>query len=302
MRIGEFIQSLVFRYHLLRCPPVVLPTEGDVGVCTVAGSAHRDMLIHTLLSFYYVSKKALPCMVVDDGTLTTKDKAKIRYFFPGVNITNYTLATKRLQKILRKYPHSYRYRMSHLAERLNVKLFDPFLLSPFEKIIYMDCDILYYKKPTEILRWASGMSKKALFSSEYSNVYPGKDAGDISWSIVTAMFQERINPAMDTAFTSGLFCIRRSQYSLSRVEEILTYMYHVGLAETWTTEQFIFAVLSAEMDAAILPPTYRHIPYAQKIEVTDDTICIHCAYLTKPFYVSLALRRMKEKNYYQKQE
>ncbi len=146
---------------ILRILVQLLPDKSDyristsVGVCSLL--CHRDvyMFIINIFSLSYFTKSGYSVYIVDDGTLTVSDKRLLRRML-YVKIEEHSTATKKINTLLKAFPYVHQYRFHPKTANLKLTL-DVLLLAPFEKFIYMDADLLFQKRPEELLRWMSSV-------------------------------------------------------------------------------------------------------------------------------------------------
>lgn len=291
----QFILKLVLQGLTYLIPKLSLPKDGDAGVVVMLCHEHVPMLIGSLSSFYYFLKQYIPCLIIDDGSLTQKDRQKILSLFQNIKIIDSSKSKEIALKKLKKYPYCLKHRRENgVMNNFNIKLFDTILTSKFKKIVLLDADILFLNQPTEIKEWINSSSQNSLYARHfiYSNFQ--REEVDEAWLIILRMFRERINSKIDFGFNSGLICLNRSAYKLQRVEKILKYMYEVGLGETWAPEQYIFSTILAETKNKYLGDKYVHThstrEYEKQITNPFDHTAIHFAFLAKPKYYKLAIR------------
>jgi lipopolysaccharide biosynthesis glycosyltransferase len=284
--LTEFWHSFI----LFSIPSKRLLQADQVGVVTLIGHKHVYMFIFCFSSFLYYFKKNLSCTVVDDGTLTERDVTIIKRHFQGIHIILHKKANQLIYKKLLSHPSLMRYRRLKLIDRFNLKLTDPFLLTNYKKIIYMDCDILFFRKPKEILSWANHGYGPPLYIPERPIKSNQNEPGE--WAIVNNMFRDYMNLPIDRNFNSGLICIDRTQIDLELIDKSIDYTHRVKLDRTWTPEQYSLSAVCAKYKAVSLGNRYRHLIrpsdlYGQK---KINYTLLHFAYLTKPLFWKYAMR------------
>jgi len=234
----------------------------------------------------------IPAFVVDDGTLTEKDVKKIKDHIKGIKVSRRIANDKRIKKALSKYKYCLKYRSERFKDRFYIKLFDPFLLPEYKKIIYMDYDVLFLKRPLEIVSWLNSNKNFGLYATEYKykNYLPNFENRE--WKIIEKMFAKKINPSFPSDFNSGLLCLYKSSYQPKRVNDVLRYIYDVGLENTWTPEQFSLGVLFSEMKSKNIKNKCLHLT-REEIDLEKDLYkyeCVHFAYMAKNVYYPFALK------------
>lgn len=289
------LRKRIFDLLVLGVPKLKLPSSGEVGVVSVVCHGHVRMWIFTLNSFFRSLGRILPCTVIDDGSLDAKDKNELEKWLSGIRIVDSRTSRRMTLRTLKGYPNSGRYREEGaILNKFNIKLFDPVLNSRYRRIILVDSDIVFMNKLNEVSDWIRSMSNKSLYASHF--IYPGnkREGVDVGWMVVWRMFIEKIDKKIDFGFNSGFLCFDRQVYSLRRVEELMKYMYSVGLGETWACEQYCWSVLISESRNHKLGDEYVHThswdEYLGKVKSPFSRKMIHFAFLSKPHYFSLAMK------------
>jgi len=98
-----------------------------------------------------------------DGDLTGEDKKLLKEHIDGIKIIDKNFADREFGKQLRRFPRCRKYR----ARCVNsMELFDNILLSKSEKIISMNSDILFLKKPDELVKWICDGKNEMIYVHE----------------------------------------------------------------------------------------------------------------------------------------
>lgn len=112
---------------------------------------------HRYLYAYLVAIKSLlqyhsdfAVTVHDDGSLTDADKKTIRTHIPGSTIIDRAFADKTFSERINN-PFLQKVRTSYTSY---LKLFDSTLFNQSERIIILDTDTLFLKRPEHIINWA----------------------------------------------------------------------------------------------------------------------------------------------------
>ncbi len=203
-----------------------------------------DTEIHTLLGHkgvcaYLVSVKSLlrfwanvAVVVHDDGTLSARDVALISRNVGEARILDRRTADKAMAARLVDYPHCARYRRTSV---IALQLLDYWGLAKGRRIISVDSDILFLRKPEAIIGWADGNGTGALYGAEDSPHDP------------TDTFS-RYHGFTD--LNAGLLCFPRAAMSYEAVETFL----HGESEFTWWTGQCCYGVLLARWGGQSLDP------------------------------------------------
>lgn len=135
----------VLKTKALKCNPV-----SDVELHVVSGHFHLTMYllaVKSLLRFY----NNLAVVVHDgDGTFTERDMRILKRHIVGIRIIKKVIADKKMEKMLTNFPKTKRYR-SHVVN--SFELLDNLALADTQKVITMNSDVLFLKRPTQLIRW-----------------------------------------------------------------------------------------------------------------------------------------------------
>jgi len=156
-------------------------TGGDLPhfeVHVLFGHKHVGMTLWCIKSLLHCSGLKLSIVLHEDGSLTDRDAALIEKHLLHVKIVRKTEADTLMREKLAGFPNCLDYRFSpqetsdHRGTGYNMhifalRLFDFNLISEASKVLVLDCDVLFFRKPTEILEWADNAAAEGcLFSIE----------------------------------------------------------------------------------------------------------------------------------------
>ena len=171
----------------------------------------RTMAFWALKSFFHYLGERPPLVVHDDGSLTQESIRLFDEHFPGCTVVraHQADADSRLRASLQFMPlcELWRFRCDfHLAK----KLFDFACWSTEPFIVGLDSDILFFRKPSEILECMRASTP--FMSSDYQEAY------EFDAALVQRASQEfDLIPRLN----SGLFGLRRDAFDFTVVEKLL---------------------------------------------------------------------------------
>ncbi|MEM7226477.1 MAG: hypothetical protein AAF495_26125 [Pseudomonadota bacterium] len=174
----------------------------------------------------------IPLYVHDDGSLTSTDVGRLERSLPGVQIVRRADADAAARQVLAGWPNCLAFRQSHV---LSLKLFDPWIVQTTGDIILLDSDVLFFRRPTEVIDWLAHPEHRR-------NLWNRERAPD-----------ENRNPM--AGFNSGLGLLRRDLMNLQAVEDLLSKNAQGSIP--WLMEQEIYGQLSAIAGMEALPPSYH---------------------------------------------
>jgi hypothetical protein len=171
----------------------------------------RTMAFWALKSFYYHLDERPPLVVHDDGSLTQESFRLFHDHFPGCTVVRADRAEEdsRLRESLKSLPlcELWRFRCDF---QLAKKLFDfpCFATEPF--IVGIDSDILFFRKPLEVLECAS--ASVPFMASDYQEAY------EFDAALLQRAGQDfALVPRLNT----GLFGLRGEAFDFTLVETLL---------------------------------------------------------------------------------
>ena len=106
--------------------------------------------------------------------MTEPQRKQILKTLPGVRFVQRSEADESAGRFLMDFSKCQEHRASH---NFFLKLFDPCSFSVYPKYIVMDSDVLFFKRPAEVIDWATGCSDAVLYNEDTQEKYcnPRKD-------------------------------------------------------------------------------------------------------------------------------
>ena len=155
-----------------------------------------------------------------------------------------------------------------------------YLLNPFSKFIYLDADVLFIKKPTEIIEWIERKTEDSLYSGHLP--YPSDCFGYLNEIVINSFrillfryFKHPVNPTINT----GLLCIAdKDKLKLKKIDQMFQFYYEIEYARHNVVEEAAFAFALSPNHFKFLPPekyvnVWAYEEYCQS--VTSKAISIH---------------------------
>jgi len=219
----------------------------------------RTMAFWALKSFYHYLGERPPLVVHDDGSLSAESFRLFDHHFPKCTVVraDQADADSRLRESLGLLPlcDLWRFRCEF---QLAKKLFDFPCLSTEPFIVGIDSDILFFRKPTEILECVH--ASVPFMASDYQEAYDFDAPGLIP----------RLN--------SGLFGLHRNAFDFTLVETLLQAQVDASPAhrfEFWKgwLEQTLLAYLFSRSNGGRILDLNRY--QISSMLISDDTISQH---------------------------
>ncbi len=173
-------------------------------------TCHKDieMALWSLRTFACFAKLSPPVFIHDDGTLTTSDINSFHKYVPRVTVIRRSEAEPRLEEWLKDYPHCRKTRMN-LDLPLAIKLFDPWVYAPYDAILLLDSDMLFFRRPEELL--LNLRQNRPCFNADYQD----------SYSAPITELRHSMGMDIMPEINSGLLAMTRDNYDLDLIERSL---------------------------------------------------------------------------------
>lgn len=228
--------------RILGTPPVTGTVDSHCEVHAVTSGRDWLNLIWTLKTFYHYSRRHYALCIHDDGTLTSKELAALRGHFPQARVIVRAEADRVLAPVLADKPRSRAFRASN---PLALKVFDTAAYLRSDRMLLLDCDLLFFRAPAELLRRVDDTSYRCnSFNADWANGYsvdPDTVRGHLDFTLAA-----RVN--------SGLGLVHRKSLDLTAIE---TYLALPDiLSHHWRVEQTLIALASSRHGYEPLPPEY----------------------------------------------
>jgi hypothetical protein len=215
------------------------------------GEVEIHMLLHhkrvfealwALYSFVFLAGQPFRIVIHDDGSLTVADRQLLQKVFPGVSFVGRIESDIALENYFQEQGL---HRCANMRRNLIFarKLFDPVFFSKSKWILLMDSDVLFYRKPLEVLQADN------LYSCDNGYRYCLDENQMIE--LLGRPCIERFNP--------GIMKIQRKEVAFNQVESWLT---HPGFWKkdgtgNYYAELTLWAMILTTADATPLPDNYR---------------------------------------------
>jgi hypothetical protein len=185
------------------------------------GHKHVGMTLWSIKSLLHYAARSYKVVLHDDGSLTEEDIALLEEHLLSVTIIRKTVADGLIRKHLEHRPNCLRYRFSkkeatdHRGTKYDehifaLRLFDFNLLSSAEKVLVLDCDVLFFQRPREIVDWAQDPDLQGcLYGIE--QYVPLRSARH-------QITGYRYKNPLPTAANAGLLCLDKRIFNLDAIE------------------------------------------------------------------------------------
>ena len=163
-----FKNKLFGNLFLSKLPKYECSVNSDFEIHVLCQKKDAGMLRWALKSFLYFSELCPNIIVHDDGSFDMKSAAILESKFTNLKV----LFKSEADRLIKNYPGlpDYTRVYRNNGHVMIMEFFDLFLLSRSKKVMICDSDILFFKKPNEVIDFVNGKSSfDALISRQYGN-------------------------------------------------------------------------------------------------------------------------------------
>ncbi len=253
--------SALYRRRILTSPPIECGDATDLEIHLL--TCHRDLLdaLWCLKTYYHFSDTRPALVVHDDGTLEASDFETLLQHFPGCRIIRRADADAELTEFLSAYPHCLKFRLRK-DFYCALKLFDAFRHARADKLLLLDSDLLFFRRPVELLQHIA--TDRPCFLRDYQDAYAMPRVG------LETTFRMAIEPMVN----AGLMFLPRRQYTdnLDFIEHYFGTLTTDAPKDVNRHEQTIQAILLSKCGAAPLGDGYQ---ISNRAAITDHTVAHH---------------------------
>ena len=256
-----FYYKQIYRKRILFSKPIICNNGSEFEVHIV--TSQKDFLdaIWCLKTFYHYSGLRPKLVIHEDGTLSANGIKMFLKHFVNCRIIRRRDADEDMKHLLANYKYSKKNRLNK-DFFCALKLFDGFYYASTDKLLLLDSDILFFKKPNEMIEYIE--EGTPFFNSDYQNAYviPVRELN----KILGVDILPRVN--------AGLMFLRKGYYisNLNFIENYFEKMKNVIQPRDINRhEQTLNAILLSKCKAVRLNENYQ----ISKTLITDKTICHH---------------------------
>lgn len=253
-------KSLADRYNkkffneALNTPPISVNPESSVEIHSLCGQRDLNMLLLCLKSFIRFYNQ-VRLVVHDDGTLGPFGRELLQYHIPGIEIFD-----------IKAQPDEFD-ELAH--EDFNVyKAKGVYNHSKGEKVIMMDSDMLFLRKPSEIIDWIHSDEKVRLYGEDHYEHHSKYI------EIETLSDHKPLAPKVN----AGLICLYPED--LEKDDFLSLIRHFVKLDSVFFAEQVAFCFILSRYPHQSLPseryvPCYFPDPESGKEKINHETAHLH---------------------------
>lgn len=233
--------------QILTTPPVMtVPFNDSAASCEVHILTWRKDYLAALWaakSFYAFAGVDWPLVWHQGGPLSASARRSLQIHFPASRYYSTEDADAQVNASLEKHELPL-CRAARSRSFMMRKLVDCLILSRAEHLLIVDSDVLFFRKPAEVLDAVASRSPVSLYNRDSTSYY----------TVSREALRDRYQLEQVDCLNAGLGLVCRAAAPLATIE---TYLADPDIyAIPWLTEQTIHAMLASRYGVSMLPATY----------------------------------------------
>ncbi|MFZ4115980.1 MAG: hypothetical protein ACOYK6_04545 [Chthoniobacterales bacterium] len=243
---GHALGTLVA--SLSRRPDLEKLNNPDISVHLLVSSKTWHAGLLAAISFEFFTGRRWNLFIHEDGSVDEKARHRMERVLPGVRFIARKEAEERVQEALIDYPVCWKHRAKH---NLFLKFFDVPVFAPSTRFIFLDSDVLFFKKPEEILAWADSDNEEFFYNEDTKEKY----------CIPRQEIQKEFPIELWPRFNSGLMLVPKKAFSLAsglQLAEQFLATFEATAHHPQFFEQTLYALIASAWNrGGPLPRTYE---------------------------------------------
>ncbi len=197
------------------------------------------------ISFEHSTGRRWPLFIHDDGSVSLAQRQQIKKVLPGVMFIPRSDSDRETSCYLADYPTCLAHRNRH---NLFLKFFDACPFAPHDRFIVLDSDVIFFKRPAEILEWADNRSPTCLYNEDTREKF----------CIPRDEIEKALPVTLLPRFNSGLVLMQKQAFNLNLASQLLGAFETTAHAPQFF-EQTLYALMASTNPGggAPLPRTYN---------------------------------------------
>ncbi|HWE03311.1 MAG TPA: hypothetical protein VG326_12955 [Tepidisphaeraceae bacterium] len=244
------------------------------------------LALWAIKSFYTFSEVVWPLVWHQGGPIDRHDRDLLSRHFPNSRFVAEEAADSEVTYQLEKH----KLKRCADARRRSVmmrKLLDCLLLSAAENVLLIDSDILFFRRPDELIHAGRSRLSRSLFN---------RDCSDWPYNLTPEAAKERHCLDLVPRLNAGLCLFRRESLPLTLIEEFLADP--DILSDPWWTEQTLHALLASRLGCDFLPETYMlSFGPGMTTSAGQPLTAKHYANFPRPFLYDEGMRELIERGF-----
>ncbi|MEQ1861617.1 MAG: hypothetical protein ABMA13_16985 [Chthoniobacteraceae bacterium] len=249
-----------------------------VPVHILTGEKDWRLAAWALASFFHYTEIAWPVVIHDDGTLPEEGREMLGTLFNSCRIIPREESDADVGRVLRPFPFCFDFRNTH---PLALKVFDMAHYAQGDRFIVLDSDMLFFRRPQEIIDWAQSAPAKDCWFIEDAQENALITAGEV---------REELDVKMWSRVNSGLGLVHRPAMDFDFCDRALA-LTSILRGQVWRLEQTLLALCaSRNARGGLLPKTYE---VSLRRHATKDTVARHYVGAVRDRFYAEGLKRLR---------
>ena len=221
------------------------PECAGLEIHTLASRKTFDSALLAFASLEFHSGKRWRFVLHDDGTLGEAECRQLQRIFADARLVRRAEADRQAHEALAGFPRCLAHRARH---NLALKFFDTLLFARTSRWILLDSDVIFFREPVELVRWAEQEEELCLYNEDTREKF----------CLPRRMIESRFACRMPPRFNSGLVLHPGPGLPFERAEAFLAEFEKEAHAPQFI-EQTLWAISAGEArgGARPLPRTYN---------------------------------------------
>lgn len=219
-------------------------TVEDLTVHTLVSSRTWHAGLLAAISFEQQTGRRWKFFIHEDGSVTEEARSKIKKLLPDVRLISRDESDTKMREVLCLYPACLEQRGQY---NLFLKFSDFAAFAPGNRFIVLDSDVIFYRRPVEILDWVDSGTDMCLYNEDTKEKY----------CIPRVHIKEDLGIDMWPRFNSGLVLLPRLAVDFALAEKLVT-TFRTTAHHPQFFEQTLYGLMaSAWGRGGALPPPYE---------------------------------------------
>lgn len=215
----------------------------NIGVHMLVSSQTWEAGLLAAASFEHHTDRRWSFFIHEDGTIREKERRSIRKMFPDARLISRDESDAKAHTALAAHPHCLAHRSRY---NLFLKFADFAAFTPGERFIVLDSDVLFFRRPEEILDWVEAAAPAFLYNVDSKEKY----------CIPREVAESAPDVNLPSRFNSGVMLLPHAAIDFSLAEAFISRVESAAHHPQFF-EQTLYALMAgASGKSRALPETY----------------------------------------------
>jgi hypothetical protein len=258
-------------------PDAHWPVQTDVEVHLLTSQEYASCAAWMIASLFHQTQRQFQVVVHEDGSFDDETANKMETWLPGLRVIRRSEADQSVNAALAGFPECQALRRRF---PLSIKLFDVPVFCKTERLLLIDSDVLFLKRPLELIRWLDANDESNWFNPDFQH----------SCNVTVEQAREKWGIDLWPKVNSGLALLRRDIFDFAFCEECLREGTVLSQGWEWTIEQTLIALCASRHGkGGLLPETYE-VSFNE--QARPDSVARHYVGHVRQQFYSEGVRRL----------